>query len=133
MQLTPQMKKQDHLYFRNLETTLNEKLANAFKHCKLKLRVKIKDHFVDRIHDRNLEINKARSMIVVALNMHICEIIFWSLLENKPERLLLKYNGYYIGCTISPTGVLMIRTIINNYSRRPGLEIPEYIIDLKAE
>ena len=50
-------------------------------------------------------------------------------LETRPVRLVLHKDGYYIGFTFAPTGILTARTVINNYGRHSG-RVEEFIIEI---
>jgi len=50
-------------------------------------------------------------------------------LEIRPVRLVLHKDGYYIGFTFAPTGILTARTVINNYGRHSG-RVEEFIIEI---
>lgn len=78
--------------------------------------IRLSSHFLERLKQRASwdDLKTVNRLLQLSIRNRICEMIYWSQLENKPERMELKEQDILIGVKFSPvTNTFIVATFVN--------------------
>lgn len=92
-------------------------------------------HFVDRLEDRKLDLLDVAPVIRKTIKDHLCEMIFYAYLDDRPIRFNIKTRDFIVGLTCSVSAntgkrVFRFRTIVLNFNGRQDSRVSTFILNM---
>ena len=96
----------------------------------LKFRVVLRDHFYDRLMDREADTRHIKKLIFDAVKKNLCEILYFSELKEKDSNRMVFTDTINHVFTSFDTDnrLLVIRTYFHNPNRKTAIAIPEFLV-----